>query len=90
MFGNTLLFYKCFIYIEKFNPHNNPLRCVLLTDNSVLEIKELRHREVKWIIQGHTAKLGWIKMMHTSLIAEPTVSTMLWASRLPGIHFKSR
>ena len=80
----------CFICIEKFNPHNNLLRCVLLIDNSMLEIRELRHREIKWIVQGHTAKLGWIKMMHTSLTVETTVSTMPWASHLPGIHFKSR
>ena len=32
--------------------------CTIIV-NSMLEIRKLRHREVKWILQGHTAeKLG--------------------------------
>lgn len=49
---------KHFTWINSFNPHNNPVRCVLLLSPTFVH-EELGYREITNLVQGHIANIYW-------------------------------
>ena len=52
----------CQAYINSFNPHN-PMGKILV----IVHMKKLKHREVKWLVQDHTAVIvreQWLEQSH--------------------------